>query len=983
MKKTKIISLLLSVSMLVSVAIPGTLAQPEENPGTEGLEISKTATENKDGTYTIQLEAYATGDKIITEAKADVPTDIVLVLDQSGSMEEDMSTYSFSAYENRDNSYLYGQRHNRQRNKNLYYKLEDGSYVEVYVTRTEGEGNITYTQCPADWPNDSYFSSQDNYFTHSSNLYVKSGDSWQKVTLERKESGSFWERKYQYIYTFPDGSTVVSENRDGLPGFGEKGPLYYVTQGRGDYEYTYTYRVNGRDVTIGTSTGQDTVPEFTLYERSEGGSVSRLSALRTAVTNFADSVAEKAKGKDGQLGTDDDVNHRIAVVGFASKSGYGNNTELLSISGSNSGNVGVKYGSISQQNYKDVLQSMTTQAGRNMVNSAINALATEGATEANLGMEMANGILDANPVPTGEKRNRVVILFTDGSPTTFNGFSENVANSAIAEADTARAKGANVYSVGIFEGADASSAGSLSGDDTQKANWFMQNVSDNKGTPQNPSYYLSAADADSLNDIFQQISDNIETGGSSTTLDENAIIKDIIAPSFQLPKGATVNDIKLETYSYTGENQWQANNDTMGATATVEDDKVDVTGFDFAENWCGKETTNGMENYRGNKLVISFKVEPKPGFLGGNGVYTNTNAGVYENGQASDPLFTFNRPQVDVEIKEINVTAQDKNIYLMGDLTAEQIKSGAIANVGDVELKLGETNYGLQDWQHEYVEISVDYQDKNGNTLNNLENLIADTTYSVVVTVKPKETKGTAVEQTDSDDGNINVFKPELTFKDGEAWYGGDVPADTELNTNLTKTEWKHGETVADTTKMGDAPELTLTYTLDASKLKNGKINSKTADIPVDVTIKFGEGEVTDHTAFQHTNCDGKTCKLPENNEFLLHINTCRLTITKTGGAADEPYVFDIMKDKEKYSEVTIVGNNSETIYELPVGSYAIAEDKGWSWRYNPTYSNNGVTLSKDQTSGTITCTNNKEKDKWLNGYSDIVTNIFGERHDN
>ena len=55
-----------------------------------GMKISKTATPNVDGSYTITLEAYATGSKVITEQKTDIPTDIILVLDQSGSMAWDM-----------------------------------------------------------------------------------------------------------------------------------------------------------------------------------------------------------------------------------------------------------------------------------------------------------------------------------------------------------------------------------------------------------------------------------------------------------------------------------------------------------------------------------------------------------------------------------------------------------------------------------------------------------------------------------------------------------------------------------------------------------------------------------------------------------------------------------------------------------------------------------------------------------------------------
>ena len=57
--------------------------------GDSGMVITKNAVANEDehGTYTITLEAYATGSQIITEVTKDIPTDIVLVLDQSGSMD--------------------------------------------------------------------------------------------------------------------------------------------------------------------------------------------------------------------------------------------------------------------------------------------------------------------------------------------------------------------------------------------------------------------------------------------------------------------------------------------------------------------------------------------------------------------------------------------------------------------------------------------------------------------------------------------------------------------------------------------------------------------------------------------------------------------------------------------------------------------------------------------------------------------------------
>lgn len=984
MNKTKAVSLLLSVALLLSSVIPGTLALQAFATGTQGdsgMVIDKTAQKNGDGSYTITLEAYATGSKITTETKTDVPTDIVLVLDQSGSMTEQMNTYAFRAYSNKNNGDYYDLRHNGAKRPNLYHQLADVSYASVSVKLDRGESSFTYVECPSSWKNNviAIMEDPDDYWKYSNSLYIRGTDgNYQKVELTRKNTSNGWVPAYTYEYKFPDGTTVTSSGGDSVPNFGDKGPLYYRTEVPGEGTYTYTYTdQDGATQTIGTSTGETTQPDFTLYERYESGSVTRLSALKTAVSGFADSVKTKAAGQDGNIGTSDDVNHRVAVVGFAtgnqSTDGYPSyeNTEVFI------GADQYNYNSNASSHYKDALQDMNTTAGYNNVIASKNALAARGATYPNYGLDMAKGILDANPVQQGEKRNRVVILFTDGTPG-WSGYDSEVAGAAVTQASALKNAGVTVYSVGIFEGADATSAGIADGASNRQANQFMQNVSSNNGTPRDPSYYLSASDADTLNSIFQQISGQIEEGGSSTTLDEQSVVKDIISPSFQLPAGATAADITLETYAYGEGDSWTKNNDSLGATAVVNGDTVDVTGFDFAQNWCGTETTNGNKTYRGNKLVISFKVEPKSGFLGGNNVPTNTSAGIYENSSATDPVFTFPVPKVDVDIKAITVTAPDKDVYLLQDVPADTLKGGK-ATVGGVELDLTKPaeNYGLESWQNAYVDITVEVKDKDGNIIaNDLNGLTEDSEYTVSVKVSPKTT-GSAKEQTGEGNGQIHVYKPQLTFKDSEAWYGDTAPAD--LNANLTETKWLHGETEADTIKMGAAPDLALTFTPDASKLYNGKINTK-QDIPVDVGVKIGETDVSTHTAFQHTNCDGKTCELPQDMEFLLHINTCQLTVTKTGGAAGEPYVFTVMKDGKKYSEVTVVGNSSETIYELPVGSYTILEDEGWSWRYDGT-EGAAVDLSKDNTSDSITCTNSKTENYWLNGFSQVVKNIFGAKN--
>ena len=391
---------------------------PSSDNGNNGMVVNKTSVYNEEtGAYDITLEAYATGSKVISTVTSDIPTDIVLVLDQSGSMGDNFSTTtadSWVSYGKRTNDANYNNRmdsSNNKKNRNLYYKLSDGGYAEVLMDRSEAGTVKKYTE----------YSGNNYSCNHSSDtLYTEVNGQYVKVSVSSEYDYTSAVYIYTYTYTAPDSSPVTETSRGP---FGDPPFPIYKEETVTEYAYTYSYTVNGTRTDIGTSTGADTVFETEFYQKIPSGTkITRLEALKNAAATFANSVEEKAKGADGVLGTEDDISHRIAVVGFASKSGYGDNTELLSIAGSNSGNVGVAYHNITDQNLKDVLQEVDTSAGQTMVSTAIDALAASGATRTDLGLDMAQRILSANPVQASEKRNRVVIVFTDGAPTSFNGF---------------------------------------------------------------------------------------------------------------------------------------------------------------------------------------------------------------------------------------------------------------------------------------------------------------------------------------------------------------------------------------------------------------------------------------------------------------------------------------------------------------------------------------------------------------------------------
>lgn len=994
MKKTKILSLLLCLSLFCALIVPGTRAYADNEPDS-GMKISKTATANADGSYTIMLEAFATGSTVITEQKTDIPTDIVLVIDQSGSMNDPIGGYTYTAYRtggynsrNYHNDEYYPLRHNGG-SENLWHKLNNNEYIAVSV-----EQKMAYTAISG-WSNRKYYDNQNS-------LYCLVSGEYKSVAVRRE--GHFLSAD-EYWYTMDGQQILYTTGDSSIPNFGQYAPLYQSVK-----KYTYSYTLNGVTTVIEESFGDGSSPDTQFYRRDYSSSAggTRLNALKNAATTFANAVAAKAAGADGDISTPaDNVNHRIAVVGFVSGQYYNGtnynygNTEVFV--GSNQ----YKYGSAAQGQYGNAFQDMNTSTGVGNVSASIGTLSADGGTLTNLGLEMGNGIFGANPIAEGETRNRVVIVFSDGVPG-WSGYDSNTANNAITQAETAKnTYGATVYSIGIFPGADATSAGNQNGNETEKANWFMQQVSSNNGTPQSPSYYLSAADAGTLNSIFQQISDQIETGGTTSTLTSDAVVKDIISPQFTLPAGTTAANITVETYACTGKNAnddytWSNNNSTMGATASISGDQVNVTGFNFSENYVGTVTENGNTTYRGHKLVISFKVQPKAGFLGGNEVYTNTSAGIYENNTAENPLLTFDRPTVNVPIQDVTVTAKDKNVYLKGEVTAEQLKNGATVKVGGVALDLSKASdttkpWGLEPWQTEYVDITVTVKDKDGNAIpaDGLKALTDDTTYTIKVTVTPKTTGSTGSAGTPATEkfgentpaANIYVFKPELTFKDSTAYYGETVPANNDYSSNYVANseKWKNGgkySTDDGVQMIGTKPTLDITYTPDESKLEGGKYTKQ--DVPVSATVKIGTENVNEHTTFVHqdctTACGWENPATPGTPAFLIHIQTCTLSITKQGGADNESYVFDVLKDGEKYSEVTVWGNSTETLVELPIGTYTISENAGWSWRYS---ANNGgsAALTAQNPTGSITCVNTKNNNQWLNGFSEVVRNIFGTNH--
>ena len=191
-----------------------------------------------------------------------------------------------------------------------------------------------------------------------------------------------------------------------------------------------------------TTTTQSTPLDIVLVLDQSGSMATggKLGKLKTAATNFINTITADA--------TKHNVNHRIAVVGFASGKNDYQNTELFV------GKTQNKYNQLKEADYKKAFQTVTNKTGKSNLTQSIKNLDAEGGTHPELGMAMANSIFAANSNSDANgTRQRIVVMFTDGEPGdyVYYGFDNAVANATVAQAyETKHTYGATVYTVGLI-----------------------------------------------------------------------------------------------------------------------------------------------------------------------------------------------------------------------------------------------------------------------------------------------------------------------------------------------------------------------------------------------------------------------------------------------------------------------------------------------------------------------------------------------------
>lgn len=338
----------------------------------------------------------------------------------------------------------------------------------------------------------------------------------------------------------------------------------------------------------------------------------KIVALQNAVNSFIDTVADKCK--------DSEEKSNIAIVKFS-----GNKTDKVgNDTYREDGNI---------YNYSQTVKELTSVEQKDALKQAVNGLTARGATCADYGMELARDILlkDTSDNP------KVVIMFTDGTPTAFNGFEKPVADAAISASHQIKANGATVYTVGIFGDLNGSQKVYDTRDHGFLSNYqeikpasnvvygYMNAVSSNDTTSTSLNLnnldktvhdkFMTASSAAELEKIFTQIGN--ETGGSDASLTGTATMVDVISEYFQLPDNYQ-SSLKAYTVPFTGTDasgnrQWGANQTDYTTSINVEGSKVSIAGFNYSDNWVGFHTANGTQTARGSKMVLEIPIQVKDG----------------------------------------------------------------------------------------------------------------------------------------------------------------------------------------------------------------------------------------------------------------------------------------------------------------------------------------------------------------------------------
>lgn len=414
----------------------------------------------------------------------------------------------------------------------------------------------------------------------------------------------------------------------------------------------------------------------------------RIDALKKAANDFVTTIAEQNQGI-----SDSSKQHQVSIVKFSGDKSavVGNDTYTKG---------GYAY------NYSQVMKTMSPCTDAAAFTSTINSIRPAGATRADNGLQLAQ-----SQTSNREDAKKIVIFFTDGSPTSTSGFESGVASEAVSAAKAMKDKGTTVYTIGIFS--DANPSADPSG--ASNENKFMHAVSSNYpeasytytqgfwggwnwdlGTrAEGSDFYKSASNADDLDKVFEGISSEIVKGsGYPTKVTEGAEHQDGFI---------TIDDALGAYMQVDGFKAIALNGQTFENPTKTTAGNVDTYTFDDTVTMDGKDVSLG-------NVVITVTKSKDPAV--GDKVQVKVPAALI-------PLRSYN-----VDQKSMTMTISDtKPINVVYTSSLKLGVENLLANPDDTMSKYlqansqeGKVSFYSNDWEQGYLGSTIaNFEPSNDN----------------------------------------------------------------------------------------------------------------------------------------------------------------------------------------------------------------------------------------------------------------------------
>lgn len=452
------------------------------------IEINKTAILEKDGTYTIKMDTWTKDNPITTLIQQDTPLDIVLVLDQSGSLAANNYAY-LNALQDALNNFVEVVADHGRRNEVDHRIAMVGYAGNASDGHSSDPVKATGGKTSDSWINTGVFDSNGEYHLYNvkgfnytelkdTSSMVPGGEYYTKIGGENGEKARYLFLRYHSEYHH-----LISEDDA------------RVAELHGEQVYGYVYNEQGVGGFVELTRNSS---GLWLYGNKKLYSEKKFFTYHTDVWTHRDGVEPR------QI-------HAYGVgAAYTPTDGHEGVYTREETTGS----------SFEQSIYKDALVPVSVgAAGSGGTNpgllKATQSLGADGATRASYGMEMANKILEENPLINGDGRVRMVVMFTDGEPgylgfdssqnsSTTDYYQQAVdeANSAISHAYEAKnTYSAHVYTIGLYKSAGVNA--------TSEVAYYMNALSSN---------YLKAKDMD---DIKGEATYSVVTGNNVALKDNN------------------------------------------------------------------------------------------------------------------------------------------------------------------------------------------------------------------------------------------------------------------------------------------------------------------------------------------------------------------------------------------------------------------------------------------------------------------------------